>query len=395
MLALLFLPFYFLLNCYLCRVLITYLCACSQFFGKRFPRFVFYLLYSFFASSFLIGFLLSSGNFQRFFKVVGNSFLGVLIYGVLAILVVKIGWFLWCRFRHVTSYQPSLKQVVLGGSCCLFLIYAISVAGVIHAKPLTLTSYHLTVPKKAKTASMKIALVSDLHLGYTTSYRQIAQMVAMINEQQVDAVVIAGDIFDNNYEAIANPQSFQQLFLGLQSRYGVYAVNGNHDVKEKELAGFTFPQVTPPISDQRMNAFLERSGITLLQDQYVLLPNDVYLYGRVDAKKKGRARTRKTASQITSVLDSNKPLIVIDHEPNELSALAEALVDVTLSGHTHDGQLFPLNLLINIFYENSYGYQQNKSMHSIVTSGVGLFGPNMRVFTNAEVCLVTIDFSMD
>ena len=94
-------------------------------------------------------------------------------------------------------------------------------------------------------------------------------------------------------------------------------------------------------------------------------------------------------------MDLTKPVLVIDHEPRELQELADAGVDVDLCGHTHDGQLFPGNLLSGLMWENSCGYLQKDSMHNIVTSGVGVFGPDMRVGTNAEICDIRIHFAGD
>ena len=91
-------------------------------------------------------------------------------------------------------------------------------------------------------------------------------------------------------------------------------------------------------------------------------------------------------------MDSSKPIIVIDHEPKELQELSDAGVDLDLSGHTHDGQMFPGNLTIKLMWENACGYLKKGNMHSIVTSGVGVFGPKMRVGTKNEVCNITVTF---
>lgn len=101
---------------------------------------------------------------------------------------------------------------------------------------------------------------------------------------------------------------------------------------------------------------------------------------------------RKTPAELVEGLDADKPILVLDHQPRELEALAEAGVDVDLCGHTHDGQMFPGNLTVRLFWENACGCLRVGSMHSIVTSGVGLFGPNMRVATRAEICPITIHF---
>ena len=142
-----------------------------------------------------------------------------------------------------------------------------------------------------------------------------------------------------------------------------------------------------------MDEFLENAGIKLLKDESVMIDDEIYLYGRPDARRPGRGITkRKTPSEITASMDKDKPIIVIDHEPSQLKALAKAGVDVDLCGHTHDGQLFPGNLTIKLMWENAYGYLKKGKMHNIVTSGVGLFGPNMRVGTKSEISVVNIHF---
>ena len=88
---------------------------------------------------------------------------------------------------------------------------------------------------------------------------------------------------------------------------------------------------------------------------------------------------RKTPQEIIEGMDVSLPVLVIDHEPRELQELADTGVDVDLCGHTHDGQVFPGNIVIRFFWENPCGYLKKGNMHNIVTSGVGLFGPNMRV----------------
>ena len=92
-------------------------------------------------------------------------------------------------------------------------------------------------------------------------------------------------------------------------------------------------------------------------------------------------------------MDVSLPVLVIDHEPRELQELADTGVDVDLCGHTHDGQVFPGNIVIRFFWENPCGYLKKGNMHNIVTSGVGLFEPNMRVGTKSEICDVSICFN--
>ena len=215
-----------------------------------------------------------------------------------------------------------------------------------------------------------------------------------INAQNPDLVVVAGDIFDNEYEALENPDRLAAILREIQSKYGVYACYGNHDIQEKILAGFTFGGKEKKESSVKMDEFLEKSGITLLRDEYVLIDDSFYLYGRPDYERPGRGiDERKSPQEITEDLDLSLPVLVIDHEPRELQELADAGVDADLCGHTHDGQLFPGNLTIKLMWENACGYLKKGNMHSIVTSGVGLFGPNMRVGTKSEICDIMMHFN--
>ena len=241
---------------------------------------------------------------------------------------------------------------------------------------------------------MKVVLVADLHLGYNIGEKQMQQMVDRINEQDADLVVIAGDIFDNEWEAVEAPETIAATLRSIRSKYGVYACYGNHDIEEPVLAGFTFRQSEKKESDPRMDEFLKDANITLLRDEGMLIDGKFYLYGRPDAHRPGRGiETRKTPDEITAGLDKDKPIIVLDHQPKELQELADAGVDIDLCGHTHDGQMFPGNLTIKLMWENACGYLQKGKMDNIVTSGVGLFGPNMRVGTKAEICPITIHFA--
>ena len=125
----------------------------------------------------------------------------------------------------------------------------------------------------------------------------------------------------------------------------------------------------------------------------MLVDDAFYLYGRPDFERPGRGiDKRKSAAEITEKLDMTKPVLVIDHEPRELEALADAGVDLDLCGHTHDGQMFPGNIITALMWENSYGYLKVGEMHNIVTSGVGVFGPFMRVGTKSEICVIDVKF---
>ena len=395
-------------------------------------------VYSFFALSFLIAFLMPpQAAACRVMKQIGNYWLGVLLYMILIIVVADVVRLVLLHIFHIDREKlctPRMRRVV--GRACMVLILVVSILGVVNAGIVRTTPYEITVNKQAnKMDSLKVVLAADLHLGYNIGVRQMQKMVEKINEQDADLVVFAGDIFDNEWEAVEKPDEIAKILRGIRSKYGVYACYGNHDVEEPILAGFTFGGSESKQSSAEMDSFLEHANIKLLRDEGVLIDDSFYLYGRPDAQRPGAAAsaaastaagagaeanegtaqaasaqtvsgqspqnqtagaseyTRLTPAEITQDMDKSKPILVIDHQPGELAELAAAGVDVDLCGHTHDGQIFPANIIVNLTWKNSYGYLKEGQMHNIVTSGVGLFGPNMRVGTKAEICPITIRFA--
>ena len=357
------------------------------------------LIYLFVVFSILIAFMAPSSGFRRFMKLLSNYWLGVLMYTIMTVGIADVLRLLLkyplknLNFPGRTLLFGNVGTAVVGIICAV-IITTVSIYGVINAGNIQTTKYDISIDKKAgKLDSLNVVLIADLHLGYNIGCRQMEQMVKKINAQDPDLVVVAGDIFDNEYEALEDPDRLAEILRGIQSKYGVYACYGNHDIQEKILAGFTFGGKEKKESSVKMDEFLEKAGITLLRDEYVLIDDSFYLYGRPDYERPGRGiDERKSAQEITADMDLSLPVLVIDHEPGELQELADAGVDADLCGHTHDGQLFPGNLTIKLMWENACGYLKKGDMHSIVTSGVGLFGPNMRVGTKSEICDIMMHF---
>ena len=390
MLAVYLSPVYILANSYLLIRIHRWLGTCNPLFRKIWMRIVISLAYVFLAASILIAFFLPIGPARRIMKLISNYWLGILLYLLLTVLMADLICFL-----HFLIMKRRLKcrTAVVGGICAVAVL-VLSVWGIYNARIIHVTPYEITVNKDGgRLENLNVVLAADLHLGYNIGTAHMMQMVDKINEQNADLVVFAGDIFDNEYQALDDPEELIAVLQKIQSKYGVYACYGNHDVEEKILAGFTFGGNKKKESSIQMDEFLERAGIHLLQDEAVLIDDSFYLYGRPDAQRPGRGiNMRKTAAELMGELDTEKPVIVIDHEPKELQELADAGVDIDLCGHTHDGQMFPANLITALMWENSYGYLKKDHMHTIVTSGVGLFGPNMRVGTIAEICPITVHF---
>ena len=328
---------------------------------------------------------------RRILSNIGNYWMGFNLHFVLAMgvcflirLIVKL--------VKKDKYNLRLAQKITNVAVVSFTIL-MSVYGIVNAQNLKVTTYDVTVDKSSKQDELNVVLIADLHLGYSVGVKQMERMVNKINELQPDVVVVAGDIFDNEFSAIYNPVRLAEILRGINSKYGVYAVYGNHDIEEDILCGFTFSDddVTQVTSIKEMDDFIENCGFTFLYDEAILINDDFYIYGRPDEERPNFGNdSRLEAEKITEGLDLSKLIICVDHEPHDQKKLSAAGVDVDLNGHTHAGQLFPGNIIINFFWDIAYGYKNFDGMHNIVTSGVGLFGPNMRTFTKAESAQVKI-----
>lgn len=392
MLAFILAPFYVLVNLYIVHWVLRWTGCCHRLCGTRAFRVIFCVVYAFAALSPLTGFAVQEPQWLRHaLKQAGNYWLGWMLYLVLAVLVVEGLLFAVRRIRRKDFQQMQRVRQVQGG-VALVLVCAVCLYGMANADRLRVTDYEITLDGAGE--DMTVALLADLHLGYSTETAYIEQAVQAVNNMQADLVVIAGDIFDNEYEAIPEPGRIAAALASLHSTYGVYACWGNHDVSEPILAGFTWDTADADKDDPRMEAFLRQAGITLLADEAVTLGNGVQLVGRKDPsrdKKLGEGRLSPEA--LMEPLDPARPVFVIDHQPKELDELAAAGADLDLSGHTHDGQMFPGNLIMPLIWDNPCGCLQVGGMYSVVTSGLGVWGPDMRVGTKSEIVRITVHFA--
>lgn len=388
-------PLYILLNIYVLWRLLRWMSACSRHFDNRGVWIAVILIYTLLATTVLTGFLITREPLHHWLKMIGNYWLGILGITLLVLLSFDLGRII---LNHTLwkENHPSRRRFAIGGAFALALILVVSVYGIVHAWNIKVREDTLSVAKYCEIPELKVALIADLHLGYNVGAPQMRQMVDKINRADVDLVVLAGDIFDNEYEAIKDPDKVAAILGEMESTYGTYACWGNHDVSEKILAGFTFDSGEAQEEDERFLAFLDKARVNLLEDEGVLIDDAFYLFGRKDPSKALKmGENRLPADQVTDGMDKDKPIIVIDHQPLELAELAAAGVDVDLSGHTHNGQIFPGNILLKFLWENPYGIEDKDGMYSCVTSGAGLWGPAMRIGTDCEIMLLDIRFGTE
>lgn len=395
MIFLFLLPFYLGVSSYMMFRFFYWMKHCNHRFNWLRFKVPFAVVYLFMALSPVIAFLLPKSAVAIVIMRISTYWIGIMLYSLLYVVLFDLLRLIAKHTKLKNTLLFSRGSVISIGSVVVACAVATCLYGIFNARNIKVNEYSVTVNKSCGSDKhLKAVLVADLHMGYAIGVDHITNMVEKINQQDADIVIIAGDIFDNSYDGMDDPEGIKAQLRSIKSKYGVYAVYGNHDIDEKILMGFTFDWGGKQLHSEKMTNFMKECNIKLINDESVLINDEFYLVGRRDTDKPGTEDgTRAEISELTKDLDKTKPIFVLSHEPDELQKTADAGADIDFSGHTHDGQLFPGNLTIGLFWENPCGMIKKDNMYSIVTSGVGVYGTFMRVGTDAEICSVDIDFA--
>lgn len=395
MIFLFLLPFYLGVSSYMMFRFFYWMKHCNHRFNWLRFKVPFAVVYLFMALSPVIAFLLPKSAVAIVIRRISTYWIGIMLYSLLYVVLFDLLRLIAKHTKLKNTLLFSRGSVISIGSVVVACAVATCLYGIFNARNIKVNEYSVTVNKSCGSDKhLKAVLVADLHMGYAIGVDHITNMVEKINQQDADIVIIAGDIFDNSYDGMDDPEGIKAQLKSIKSKYGVYAVYGNHDIDEKILMGFTFDWGGKQLHNEKMTNFMKECNIKLINDESVLINDEFYLVGRRDTDKPGTEDgTRTEISELTKDLDKTKPIFVLSHEPDELQKTADAGADIDFSGHTHDGQLFPGNLTIGLFWENPCGMIKKDNMYSIVTSGVGVYGTFMRVGTDAEICSVDIDFA--
>ncbi len=267
----------------------------------------------------------------------------------------------------------------VAGICVAALAVLTVIGGGINARTNRITEYDVSAEGKADFGSLKIAMISDLHLGSVGSESRPEGIVAEINAQSPDIVCIAGDFFDSSFDSIKDPDSAREALLKLNPKHGIYMCLGNHD------AGATF---------EKMLSFAESCGIRVLKEEYAVIENRAIIIGRLDRSPIGGSGSLKRGelSAIMPENEGNLPIIVLDHNPGRIGEYENTEVDLVLCGHTHRGQMFPGSAVTNLMYEIDYGHLESteSTPDVIVSSGIGYWGMAVKVGSKSEIVVVTV-----
>ncbi len=304
----------------------------------------------------------------------GGGWLAAVLYFLLVILFFNIVQFL-DRFWHFLPDLRVYKFYVLL-SAIAFVAVVLTI-GFLNATNPTVNKFAVVVGKESGVKELKIMQVSDVHFGNVIGTTEILKMLEIVQKEQPDMLLFTGDFIDEGLTP-AMVNAVKPFFDRLHVPYGKIAVLGNHEYINN-LAH------TVPVFKQL--------GITLLQDSVLVIPETCIVAGRDDYSSQSFGGTkRKPTATLLADADKSLPIILLDHQPHNLNESVTNGIDLHLSGHTHHGQLFPLNLLTSSLFELSWGYRQKGKTHFYVSSGFGTWGPRIRIGNRAEVVLITMSF---
>lgn len=295
---------------------------------------------------------------SRSLFTIGSTWLVFTLYMVLALLVTDIARF-FIPIMRATGFLLSL------GFTASLLAY-----GYYNYRHPDVNHIDIALEKPLQGKGIKIVGISDVHLGNGTGKSQLKEYVALINAQQPDIIVIAGDLIDNSLVPLYQQNMAEEL-RQLKAPLGIYMVPGNHEY----ISGM-----------EECERFLKDTPITLLRDTVVTLPNGLQLIGRDD-----RANRRRTPiAHLMEKADNQRPTLLLDHQPYEVAKKDSLGIDIQFSGHTHRGQVWPMSLLVDNMYEQSHGYRRWSHSHVYVSSGLSLWGPPFRIGTDSDIVVFTL-----
>jgi len=225
---------------------------------------------------------------------------------------------------------------------------------------------------------LHLVFASDIHLGHVIGRKSIEDIITKINSLNPDIVLFPGDVVDEELYPVVN-KKLGDAFTKLNPRFGVYAVTGNHEY----IGGV-----------ENAVEYLSQHGIIVLRDEVININDQFYIAGREDISINSfTSGKRKSLKELVNDVDKDLPVILMDHQPINLSEAVENEIDLQVSGHTHHGQMWPLNFITQKVFKLSWGYRQIENSHFYVSSGAGTWGPRVRVGNHPEIVSIILHFN--
>ncbi|TSB45712.1 metallophosphoesterase [Alkalicoccobacillus porphyridii] len=321
------------------------------------------ILFIFLSSAYIISFLFSSRTLQ----MIGGYWLVIFGYCCVLLPLVNLVYFLT---------KKNQKWKVRSGYVLVAFFSFVLIYGSFNAWSPVVRDYSVELnnpDKEPQGEELKLLIAADLHLGEVIGVRHLERFIDVVNNEQPDIVLLSGDIIDNSISPYFT-NNLSDILQEIDVPLGVYAVPGNHDYYGGDL--------------YLLRDEFKEIGFNFLMDEIETVQDQLTIIGRKDYTDK----ERQSIEELMSDADKQLPVIMLDHQPREISEAHEHGVDMIISGHTHRGQVFPANFITSAMYENDWGHLQKDQLHSFTTSGFGFWGPAVRIGSRSEVMTVTFTY---
>lgn len=356
------------------NVLIVYLCI--RLYKAFFQKFNFLIVVP---ALFLLSFLFI------IFRIVGTLpdvmipqiFLDI-SYMILGIYIYLIIFFVFFDILRLIPpvrrfYKRFSRRIDVALVLSAFVVFGY---GFYHQSQTVVETYDITF-EKSLAKPLKIAAIADLHIGSAITPESLAKNVETINALNPDIILVLGDVIDIDIRDF--DEEFRQILRGLKAPLGVYGVFGNHEYYSGDIL--------------EVMAVLNNAGINIVYDDVIYFEDHgFYLAGRDSLRhSKSYGDERAPISKLEPLItDKTKPVIIMDHMPRNMEDGKALGAQLQVSGHTHAGQFFPINLIVKAMYPTAYGLLKEGDFNMLVTSGLGLWGPIMRVGTQSEILEINV-----
>ncbi|MEI8135539.1 MAG: metallophosphoesterase [bacterium] len=344
-------------------------------------RLVYGILFFIISNSYLVGRVVERRYMSFFsdtFIWIGSFWFAFVLYFFLSVVALDLVR-LFDLFGHfLPQGEAYLKLKLCTMIADVVVVGFICLIGYFNAKKIRVKRLDLEINKPNSVAKeLTLAVASDLHLGTIVGKWRAKQIVDRLNSIIPDLILLPGDIVDGDVDPVIK-LNLGEVLRQLKSRFGVFAITGNH-----EYIGGVEPSVN----------YITEHGIRVLRDEKVEVAG-MTIMGREDRSISGFAgKERKSLEILVEGVNKKLPLILLDHQPFKLDEAVSEGVDLQLSGHTHNGQLWPLNFITKKVYELSWGYKLKGTTHVYVSCGVGTWGPPMKLGNVSEILEIHLKFT--
>lgn len=320
--------------------------------------------------------------------IVGNA----VVFGGMATGMFRLSanylavlWLIFLSALVSASVILALKQLGISNGYAfrgLAVVSILSLMGLAYWNAYATTIRHVSIKvNKPMAVPVRLLVASDLHLGELFGNKELQRLATIIKNENIDVMLMPGDIMDDTtekFEQLAMADNFKTALTA--PKFGSVVTLGNHDLYQ--------PQAYASI-----NKAINKTGATLLNDQTktLIIEKDgkstrLEFIGRFDDHFQERLATKELIQKV----DSGYPVILLDHRPSQIDENSELPIDLQVSGHTHKGQIFPANFIVNVINRVGYGHKTINNTNFVVSSGYGFWGVPFRLGSRSEVWVIEL-----